>query len=105
MPSDAFPALDHLLSAYFHQDWEEDHGTAAAVLREFAATTRRPEVSAAADDVDRFLAASDPGSDLRRRFEAEFAPMVEIGDTDEEARRWLTAVRDGLRRLAPSAPD
>jgi hypothetical protein len=53
-----YPALHHLLAAYFHQDWDLDDPTWEAVVDRFAADA--PDlVPAARLDLARLLAAPD----------------------------------------------
>lgn len=88
-------ALTHLLSAYFHQDWDLDGGTpsdtVAAYLREPAEVTRR-----CADEIDQLLAEDLDEGDLRKRL-LDLGSEYPAGDNDADYRQWLIEVRDQIR--------
>ena len=95
-------AVEHLMGAYFHQDWDIDGGqvtdTVDAFLRE-----GRGVVVAAADQIDELVRADLPQGALEARLD-EWGCDYYAGDTDADYRRWLVDIRDQIRAfLATSA--
>lgn len=97
-----YPRLAQLMSAYFHQDWCDDHDSESAVLEDFVQSTWQDEVMRTIADIERYL--SDHTTALPSAFERDFAPMISIGDTDPIARAWLANTRDQLHALIDQAP-
>jgi len=102
MSNSAYPQLDQMLSAYFHQDWCDEHDTEADVITDFLQTAWRDEVERTIEQIDRYLA--DHPTDLLRNFEQDFVPMVSIGTNDEETRMWLENTRGQLIEGVATAP-
>ena len=95
-------AVEQLMGAYFHQDWDIDGGrvsdTVAAFLDE-----GRDMVAAAADQIDDLMAMDLPEGSLASLLDG-MGCQYYAGDTDEDYRRWLREVRDQMRAfLATSA--
>lgn len=93
-----YPALTHLMGAYFHQDWFEEHGDEWATLQDFL--DHEPGASAVADEIPDVLA----------RFESEKALgdyLWSIGSYYTPAaggrgyRGWLEAIAERARRVVP----
>lgn len=88
-------ALEHLMGAYFHQDWTEDGGTVEdtvqAFLREPPAMT-----SQAVNDIDTLLTSGHAEGELTevlRRMGCDYY----AGDSDDDYRQWLLHVRHLLQ--------
>lgn len=95
-------ALEQLMGAYFHQDWDIDGGRASDTVTAFVGEGRAM-VGAAANEIDDLLAANFSEGALTARLES-MGCQYYAGDTDEDYRRWLTEIRDQLRTfLATSA--
>ena len=91
------PRLRQLMDSYFHQDYDLEHeGDTAAILRDFVSGHRREQVAAVVDDIDRLLAMPHDGL-LTRFAQSTGAGNMSIGDTDAEARAWLSETRAILR--------
>ncbi|MBT0960462.1 contact-dependent growth inhibition system immunity protein [Denitromonas iodatirespirans] len=102
MSDTSYPALEQLLSAYFHQDWCDDHNTEADVLADYLKSTWRDEVIWTIEQIDRYL--RDHPTNLLEAFEREFTPMIATGTNDDEAQAWLRRARDQLQSDKESAP-
>lgn len=80
--------LEHLMAAYFHQDWDDEYGTWTEAVDDFLA--RSPERAATIPAaISELLGAFPQDGDLDRR-------LGEIGcahDPAEGDRAWLLAVR------------
>jgi len=89
------PALDHLLGAYFHEDWNVD-GTEEQVVSNFVQD--EPDLGAALPlEIDQLLAATADESDVEQILERKgcyYWPDPARGD-----RGWLTEVAGHARRL------
>ena len=87
------PRLRQLMESYFHQDYDlESEGDSAAILRDFVASSPSDQVEAVASELDRLL-ATPPDGLLTRFMQATGSGNMMIGDTDGEARTWLTEAR------------
>jgi hypothetical protein len=95
MNDTAYPALDQFIGAYFHQDWDLDHGTEFEVIDYYIKTSWRGEVERVIEEIARLLREYPTG--LLAAFNAEFTPDIIIGANDEEARTWLIRTRDQLQ--------
>jgi hypothetical protein len=98
--------LAQLVNAYFHQDWMEEHETTDAVLEEFVQTNWDGDVLRLIAEIDDYL-DHHPTNTLEA-FEADFNPMIIIGQNDTDARQWLQSAREHIvacRSLAPRRPD
>jgi hypothetical protein len=92
---DATPALQQLLTAYFHEDWTMDRRTFAEIVRDFAMVESRDVVLAATSEARALLARPitdemlEAGlSDVGCSFYAPTAGLT--------ARDWLSNVADML---------
>ena len=62
--SSAYPGLAYLVACYFHQDWNLDGGSAAAVLDEFRAAEESEIVCEAKEDAAELIARELPDDEL-----------------------------------------
>lgn len=89
------PALDHLLGAYFHQDWRQD-GTEREVVGTFVAD--EPDLAAALPhEVDALLSDVPGDAELERILREKgsyYMPTVGTGGY----RPWLHAIADQVRQ-------
>ena len=98
-PSLATGALDNLLGAYFHQDYDLIADTLDGLLDDFVAHTAPAEVEDVLRDVDRFR--HNHSAALSQAFHHAFPNALLIGSTEQEAACWFDWLRTGLRtRLA-----
>lgn len=93
------PALDQLMGAYFHQDWDLD-GTEWAVVEEFL--TDEPDLAAdLPTEIDRVLTTVRDEGDLERLLDAKgcsyWADPARGG-----YRQWLTEIAAHARRASAS---
>jgi hypothetical protein len=105
MDSTAHPILYQFVNAYFHQDWDLDHGTETEVIADYIRTTWRDDVEQTIAQIDQYM--RDHPTGLLATFDAEFEPMIIIGENDDEARAWLIRARDQMQSdlmYAPSRP-
>lgn len=98
MPAARFPHLAQMLGAYFHQDCYADGASDEDILAEFIANKPTGFVAATAEEIERFLNAHSGG--LLAALDAAFAPDIIIGESEAEARDWLTAAARRLRQGA-----
>lgn len=49
----SYPALGNFLSAYFHQDWQAEHGSAEAVVSYYLDNEADSEIVAVRDELSR----------------------------------------------------
>lgn len=87
-------ALEHLMGAYFHQDWNEDGGTVEDTVRAFL---REPPAmtSEAANDIDALLTSAQAEGELcetLRRMGCDYY----AGPSDDDYRQWLLRLRNLL---------
>lgn len=93
-PSGAHPNLEYLCSAYFHQDWDLDGDTAAAVLDVFSEDELETVVGAR-DGAAELLASDTSEEELAatlHRAGLGYGPAYE----DMTHRRWLGLVVERL---------
>lgn len=88
-------ALEHLMGAYFHQDWVEDGGTIEDTVRAFL---REPPTltSHAVEDIDNLLASTHAEGELMGAL-TRMGCDYYAGDTDDAYRQWLLHVRHLLQ--------
>ncbi|CAM3588578.1 contact-dependent growth inhibition system immunity protein [Nocardioides zeicaulis] len=87
-------ALEYLMGAYFHQDYDIDGGTSADTVASF--TRERTElVRSCVDDIETLLSQSLPEGELRAMLHAWGCDYV-AGDHDQDYRDWLREIRDQL---------
>jgi len=95
-----YPALAHLLSGYFHQDWREEHGGVGAALTAYRAEASSESIHAAIADIDRLLDAGLDETGLARvladGFDCNHVPSSE----GRAPAAWLSEVRAALLRPA-----
>ena len=99
-----YPYLAHLLGAYFHQDALDDGQSADDIVRDFAETSHAYDVLGARADILRFLHQHSTDTDLVGSINRTFKPDLSIGNSDAEARAWLTRVQELLERLSEPRP-
>jgi hypothetical protein len=91
-----YPALAQLLAGYYHQDWQQDHGTPDAALHAFAEDASPETVLAASDDIDRLIDEGFDDAGLTRMlgdgFDCNYMPAAN-GLT---AVGWLSHIREVL---------
>lgn len=85
-----FPYLANLLGGYFHQDAYDDGDTDEDIMREFRKTSWDYQRLGVRADIQRLL--HQHGDHLVEAIQQAFQPAVIIGDTDDEARAWLTKI-------------
>ena len=105
MNDTTYPALWQLLGGYFHQDWDIVHETVVQAIADYVRTNWRDEVEQAIEEIDQYLCEHPTG--LLAALEAEFEPMIIVGENDDEARAWLVRARDQMQSdlvYAPSRP-
>ncbi|GAA5108963.1 hypothetical protein GCM10023339_08530 [Alloalcanivorax gelatiniphagus] len=94
-------AVQYLMGAYFHQDWDTDGGavsdTVASFLRE-----RRDLVASCADQIDELLARDLAEGELEAQLVA-WRCDYRAGDTDQDYRNWLSDIRRQIRASLTSA--
>ncbi|HSF35940.1 MAG TPA: contact-dependent growth inhibition system immunity protein [Nocardioides sp.] len=95
-------AVEQLMGAYFHQDWDIDGGqvsdTVAAFLHE-----PRDTVLAAADQIDELIDMNLPEGGLAALLES-MGCQYYAGESDGDYRQWLGDIQRQLRSfLATSA--
>jgi len=88
------PALQHLLGAYFHQDWFDEYGNEDAAVDAFVAESQShaPRLSG---EVDWALASYPDESDLEQYLDTLGCEYVPRGSVTY--RGWLTAIADRVR--------
>lgn len=92
-----FPALENFFSAYFHQDWAVEHGSADAVLSYFLDQEDDAEIANVRDDLARLAALDLDDATLAARFRAlgsEYDPTRD----GVSPRAWLQAVVSRFQR-------
>ena len=89
MPVSTTPALDHLLGAYFHQDWSRD-GTEDQTVETFVAD--EPDLAAALPREIKALLANVPDEDDLRRALFEKGSYYTPSANEGAYRRWLEEV-------------
>ena len=84
-------ALEHLMGAYFHQDWTEDGGTVEDTVKAFM---KEPsDVTAqAVKDIDSLLASAHAEGELSAVL-TQMGCDYYAGESDEDYRAWLLEVR------------
>lgn len=84
-------ALEHLMGAYFHQDWDTDGGAVSDTVMAFVAGAPL-RVEPAVAEIDELLGASLREGDLRGRLEAMGCDYY-AGESDADYRAWLIDIR------------
>jgi CdiI immunity protein len=90
-------ALDHLMGAYFHQDWVLDHPDEWAVLAEF----ERDEPTLAAElpaEIDRVLQHFDSEAELEHYIVRVLGGDFNAAYKGGTYRTWLQQIADHVRR-------
>ena len=88
-------ALEHLMGAYFHQDWDLDGGKVSDTVSSFL-NEPRDLVSSCADQIDALLAQDLAEGELQARLDA-WGNDYYAGDTDADYRHWLDDIRRQIR--------
>lgn len=92
----AMPALDQLMGAYFHQDWEEDADDPMEVVDQFL----RGEPSLApllGPEIDELLASEASEAELRRLLVDGFGGNYAADWNGGTYRAWLQQIADRVR--------
>jgi hypothetical protein len=90
MPKD-FPHLDHLIKAYFHQDYDLIADDIDGLLTDYVSTTPRAERDAARVDIEKYLEAHE--RDLDQAFRVAYG-------SDVDPALWGLSTEAFLRTLA-----
>ena len=85
-----FPYLSNLLGGYFHQDAYDFGDTDEDIMREFRQSSWDYQRLGVRADIRRLL--HQHGDHLLEVIQKAFAPSVIVGETDDEARAWLTKI-------------
>jgi len=94
-------ALEHLMAAYFHQDWVLDGGTVSDTVSAFLGE-RRDLVARCASQIEELLAVDLPEGALQEKLTG-WGSDYYAGDTDDDYRAWLDDVRKQIRASLASA--
>lgn len=94
-------AVKYLMGAYFHQDWDSDGGTVSDTVSSFLGE-RAELVVRCADQIDELLSMPLPEGALEARLDA-WGSDYHAGDTDDDYRAWLDAIRRQIRASLASA--
>jgi CdiI immunity protein len=87
-------ALEHMMGAYFHQDWVEDGGTVEDTVNAFL--NEPPEVtSQVVTDIDTLLGSVHAEGELSAAL-TEMGCDYDAGESDDDYRRWLLQLRQLL---------
>jgi hypothetical protein len=88
--------LEHLIGAYFHQDWNFVYATRKEAIADFVG--RSPDRAASVPgEIDELLASTGDDEDLAHRLTA-----MGLDDAPPDGERaFLTELRTHLRRLGP----
>ena len=89
-------SLEHLMGAYFHQDWDLDGGSVSDTVEAFAVGSP-DRVVPAMSDIDELLALELPEGGLRDVLEGMGCDYY-AGDSDQDYRTWLMDIRETLSR-------
>ena len=97
MNEEKFPAMSHLLTAYFHQDWMLLYSDGPAVVRSIVSETSPDYLRQAANEIDELLDLRLTEDKLAQLFYPELgihfiAPVDGVSYSD-----WLRSVRDAFR--------
>ena len=90
MPAD-FPRLDHLIKAYFHQDYDLIADDIEGLMSDFITTSRPAERDAVRSDIERYLLAHH--HDLDQAFRSAYG-------FDVDPQLWGHSTESFLRKLA-----
>jgi hypothetical protein len=93
-------SLDHLMGAYFHQDWDLDGGTVNDTVNAFAVDSPA-RVESTVADIDEVLDRPLPEGGLRSLLESMGCAYY-AGETDQDYRTWLLDIRESLSGRASS---
>ena len=92
-------ALEYLMSAYFHQDWDVDGGTTSDTVARFLSESSGL-TTACADEIDELLRRDLAEGELEQQLDA-WGCDYRAGDCDAAYRVWLRDIRDQIRSSAP----
>jgi len=94
-----YERLQHLLGAYFHQDWPCESADWQGVVRQYRGDVSPAEAVATADEIVRLLGEGQPEAELAdrllREFACYYAPRPDLGGPT--FRKWLSRVAAALR--------
>ena len=100
--SDDYPHLDHLLGAYFHQDFAMD-GDVDDIIARFVEVSDVEEVRGTVTDIQRFL--YEHYQDAETAFRSVFGLTIEPQGWGMNAKQWLAWVERLLIINASGPPD
>ncbi len=100
--TNSYNQLDQLISAYFHQDWSDEHEDEESVLADFVSTNWQSDVQLTVDQISQYLAEHPLG--LLESFTSDFSPMIIIGTDDVQAKAWLNKVHTYLLEHIANSP-
>jgi CdiI immunity protein len=86
-----FPHLDHLIKAYFHQDYDLIAGDIEGLMSDFVQTSARAEREGARSDIERYLATHR--HDLDQAFRSAYG-------FDVDPQLWGLSTEGFVRKLA-----
>ena len=90
-----YPHLEHLLTAYLHQDFTVVSGSFEGAVRDFLQAEPDPAAAGLRGDVARFV--REHAGRIATSFEKIFPDTFVIGRTEEEARDWFGRLESLLR--------
>lgn len=93
-----YPALQNFLAAYFHQDWQAEHDSADAVIRDFLDNESEQVIANVRDDLARLDALALDEQALARQLHAlgcEYDPTRDAGTW----RGWLQTLVARFERM------
>jgi hypothetical protein len=93
----AFPFLDALIGGWFHQDFDIEGDTLAAVIAAFRRVSNADDWAETRADIARLLRRYDDAA-LPREFVRLFAPGIDAEAWCGSTRAWLTQIDELLRR-------
>ena|ERR1700743_918010 len=95
-----YPYLNHLIGAYFHQDFDIDGHTLAEIIPVSKAGFTEQETQSTIADIQRFLADyGNSDADVAREFKRIFRPEITVeGWEGLTTRQWLLRIAELLQR-------
>ena len=103
MNASDYADLALFLNGYFHQDWGDDHATEADVVLDYVRSTWRHEVMRTVGQLEQYLKAHP--IHLLVAFNRDFSPMIVVGESDDEAKRWLEQILFQMRSNIAQSPE
>ena len=94
-----YPALDHLVGAYLHQDYDVVHGSEQAAIAAFAEVEAPEEVRAALEEIAGFR--RENAGRLHAAFLDRYRAHLDPGPDDAAVEEFLSDVEAILSGLRP----